>query len=360
MDDVEVLKARVSEANDWLKAEGLSVRLKLKGQNIALVATLPKKAKHGIGTKQYDISLGIPATKTGIARAKREAVKLADRVVDGSFRWEMYEKPESSEQKSIGEWLKAFEAHYMKTHKIAPKTWKNTWQSTFNKLPKDDSLRESLLLAVVESTEPDSRNRELTCQRLQKLAEFAGMKIDLSPYSGDYEPEPRDIPPDELILEWYDRIPNPHWQWVFGMMATFGLRPHECFNCRFMDPLTVKVDKNTKTGERLTKAIPPEWVDLFSLTKGSPPPGKNGTNANESRTNKQFKRYKTPFVPYDLRHAYAIRVSVVRGVPHSTAAKWMGHKVATHQKVYHRWLTDATNEQVYQSIILGKTNPPLS
>ncbi len=74
--DSELLKVRVSEANGRLKAAGVPVRLKLKGGNIAIVATLPKKPEHGTGRKQYDISLGIPATKTGVARAEREAHKL--------------------------------------------------------------------------------------------------------------------------------------------------------------------------------------------------------------------------------------------------------------------------------------------
>jgi hypothetical protein len=37
------------------------------------------------------------------------------------------------------------------------------------------------------------------------------------------------LPSDEVIVEWYDRIPNPTWRYVYGIMATYGLRNHEVF-----------------------------------------------------------------------------------------------------------------------------------
>ncbi|BAU12558.1 integrase protein [Leptolyngbya sp. NIES-3755] len=53
------------------------------------------------------------------------------------------------------------------------------------------------------------------CQRLQALADYADKKVDLLQYQGKYgakSAQPRDIPPDELIEEWHDRIPNASWQ----------------------------------------------------------------------------------------------------------------------------------------------------
>ncbi|NDJ19951.1 hypothetical protein [Myxacorys almedinensis] len=68
-------------------------------------------------------------------------------------------------------------------------------------------------------------------------------------------------------LEWRDRIPNSSWQWIYGMLATVGLRPHEAFNCTFLDALTLQVHQQTKTGSRITRAIQPEWVELWNLTQ---------------------------------------------------------------------------------------------
>jgi integrase len=356
MDDFEL-----DNLNDRLKASDMPVRVRLKGRNLALRATLPKKLGEGLGRKQYDISLKIPRTRDGLKRAEREANILAQRMADGSFDWVQYTTPKDDDRQSkpSRQWIAELKPHYLATHRIRESTWDKEWASTFNKLPQSEPLTAGLLLAAALSTGENTAAREKACQRLQHLATFAGIQIDLSPYSGGYEPAPRDIPADDLILEWHDRIPNADWRWVLGMMATFGLRPHECFDCKFLDPLTVQIGTQTKTGERQTKAIPHEWVDLWKLVEGSPPLGKGRTpKARGASVNKQFRRYGVPMQPYDLRHAFAIRTSVVNGIPLATAAQWMGHSVATHTRVYQKWLNAETNDQIYKSLILGKSTPP--
>jgi integrase len=351
-------QSAVDEANQWLKAEGYPVRLKLKGSKLALRATLPNKPGKVEGRSRAEISLDIHATKAGIAAAKRKAVTLADRMADGSFNWAMYiEEADPLADKSIGQWVDDFKAHYMKSSKIRPDVWANTWASTFKKLPQDEPLKEALLLAVVLSTVEDSRNRELTCQRLQRLADYAGLPIDLKPYLGDYEPEPRDIPADELIVEWRDRIPDPARQWVYGVIAAFGIRPHEAFECQPIDALTLQVGKDTKTGARITRAIRPEWAESWNLAKVLLPKTQaQGLRERGQTVSDFFRAYDVPFHPYDLRHAWAIRVSVTNGVPLPVAAKMMGHSVETHTRQYHRWLSEAENQRVYASLIL-KSSP---
>jgi integrase len=351
----------LQKINDRLKAAGIPVRVRMKGNNLALRATLPNKPGEPSGRKQHEISLRIPRTKDGLKRSEREAHQLAQRMVEGSFDWAIYADPKKDPQtKSIGQWIEEFRAHYINTHSIQEKTWKNTWASTFKKLPQDEPIRDSLLLAVALASNPDSRNRELTCQRLQRLAEFAEVSIDLRPYIGDYEPEPRDIPADDLIIEWRDRIPNPAWQWVYGLMATFGIRPHEAFACQLVDQHTLKIGNDTKTGGRITRAIRPEWSKRWHLMDAKLPNTLKQGREPGQLVSRQFSRYGVPFVPYDLRHAWAIRASVTHGLPVSTAAKMMGHSVTTHTRVYHRWLSEAESERVYKALILGEISPPAS
>ena len=40
----------------------------------------------------------------------------------------------------------------------------------------------------------------------------------------------RVIPTDEEIEAWLDGFENRAQQWIFAMMATYGLRPHETFH----------------------------------------------------------------------------------------------------------------------------------
>jgi hypothetical protein len=55
--------------------------------------------------------------------------------------------------------------------------------------------------------------------------------VDLKPYRGDYSTEDvkRTIPTDDEINNAITQIKNPGWRWVSGMMATYGLRDHECW-----------------------------------------------------------------------------------------------------------------------------------
>jgi integrase len=347
-------KLSIDLVNERLKAACLPVSLRGKGNALYLRGTFPPKPGDGLGRKRYDVALRLPASQDGLKRAEREAYQLSQRLADGSFNWELYIAPRRiSEVKTTAQQVADFKDSYMQSHRIQEATWANTWASTFRKLPQDEPLKDALILAVVLSTEQDSRTRELTCQRLGKLAEFAGLEIDLKPYSGDYEPEPRDIPTDAAIEEWRDRVPNERWQWVYGVMAAFGVRPHETFACEFIDPLTLKIHANTKTGSRITRAILPRWAEEWRLIDVQRPHtiSKRGRACGQL-VSRQFDRYSLPFVPYDLRHAWAIRASVVCGLPVSTAASMLGHSVVTHTKVYHRWLSDSQNEQVYRSLIL--------
>ncbi|MBW4539703.1 MAG: hypothetical protein KME43_11255 [Myxacorys chilensis ATA2-1-KO14] len=353
----------LQQINDRLKAACSPVSVNKRGKSLYLRGTFPKKPGDGIGRKQAEIALHLKASQDGLKRAEREAYKLAQSLADGSFDWATYLTPDHDpEAKTIAQLIEEFKTEYFKkpcsrrSKKIIKETtWQNTWACTFRKLPPDETLSEALLLAIVISTKEDSRNRELTCQRLQKLSEFAGLTIDLEPYIGEYEPEPRDIPDDATIVEWRDKIPNPAWQWAYGAMAAFGIRPHEVFACEPIDAVTLKVQNNTKTGFRITRAILPEWAEQWNLVEMNAPQSTQTNNRLRGQlVSHQFgsDRYNVPFVPYDLRHAYAVRASVAHGLPISTAAAMMGHGNDVHTRVYHRWLSDAENEKVYRSLIL--------
>jgi integrase len=346
---------RVEQINDRLKAAAIPVRVRLNGKVLGLRATLPLKPGRGVGRKQQDIRMGIPVSRDGFKLIEVEAHKLGELLLKESFSWDLYltdvKKPE---QMTVSELVQAFKAYYLQSHKIEESTWNDQWRRTFNRLPQDEPLCEASVLVAVLSTQPHSDTRKRTCSRLQQLAEFAGFQIDLKPYAGNYSyrsEKPRDIPNDELIKEWRDRIPNAGWQWVYGMMAAFGLRPHECFLCEFIDDLRLRVFNETKTGSRIVRPIPPEWVTEWDLTNVIRP---KVTKAFGNRNKRQFQRYHIPFPAYNLRHAYAIRGSVTMGLPVSTMASMMGHSAAVHTREYHHWLSDATNDAVYRKIVLGE------
>lgn len=327
------------------------MRVRHHGRSLSLRATLPTLAG---GKKQQEISLGTTASKEGLRRIESEAHNLATQIIRGTFDWKLYRADAPEAAIVTSELIAQFKAQYLRSHRIEESTWRESWQRTFDRLPQDEPLSEVNILAVVLLTKEHRRIRELTCQRLQRLAHFADLKIDLKSYQGEYSDRsltPRDIPSDALILEWRDQIPNAAWRWVYGMMATFGLRPHECWFCEFLSDRKLEIPKS-KTGYHVSRPILPEWVGLWNLQTIDRPNVQGKTLRDYGqRTHRQFDRYGVPFNPYDLRHAYAIRGSVVKGLPVKIMADQMGHSVSVHEKIYQRWLKESTADEVFDRLM---------
>jgi hypothetical protein len=259
----EINKA-IQAANDRLKAGGYSPRIRLNGEKLVIRATVAIRDTR-------DFSLGISANKAGLSLVETKCQNLHHEIENGLFNpenWTKKRKLKPHEQPTA-ELIENFRVEYMRLHKISPETWEQNWWGTFKHLPQDSPLSEIAVLALVKSKADHSCARQRVCQRLQALADYAGLEIDLKPCAGEYGEsrlQRRDIPSDELILEWRDKIPNERWQWFYGMLATFGLRPHEVFYSEFIEPHKLLVSDG-KTRDRFTYAIMPEWVNLWSLTE---------------------------------------------------------------------------------------------
>jgi hypothetical protein len=181
---------------------------------------------------------------------------------------------------------------------------------------------------------------------------------------GNYSPQkvsPRDLPSDELIAEWRDRIPNPAWQRAYGMMATYGLLNHEIF---YLDldslktsPGIVSVTDEAKTEAHRVWPCYPEWWEQWKLWDIKLPKvtGKNNSDLGH-RIYVQLKRYGLPFNPCDLRHAWAVR-TIYFGWDIFLAADQMGHSVAVHSSVYHRWITDQHHQRAFD-ILMKRSDRP--
>ncbi len=190
-----------------------------------------------------------------------------------------------------------------------------------------------------------------------QLADFAGVSVNFDAIRGHYEPEPvnsDDLPLDKEIEEIWDSISSPGWKWVYGMMAVYGLRPHEVFNIINTKDLAsdtgkISVRDETKTGRRSVWPLPEKWRHQFNLADVTFPNIKF-----EGRDNQQLGQrvsanwpHNIPHIPYALRHAWAIR-SAMMGIPDSIAARWMGHSVAVHAKTYHAAISQLQHEEIWR------------
>jgi integrase len=227
----------------------------------------------------------------------------------------------------------------------------------------------------------------------------------------------RRIPTTEVIQEWLDQVmeEEPLWGWVFGMVATYGLRPHEVWHIGSLADehglITVGEAahhiKVTKTGFRAAVPLPAAWVERYQLG------GANGEQrlaelraryrpkyVNEegqafdpardavkrcdnnerlgaicchklrscdaraefelrhklyawvetapSQGGRKAQRRKERCVPYDLRHAYAIRAREHTTWSYADVAAVMGHSPEVHRRTY---LREISGEQTKAAVV---------
>ncbi|MFO0054905.1 MAG: integrase, partial [Dolichospermum sp.] len=147
------------------------------------------------------------------------------------------------------------------------------------------------------------------------------------------------------------------WRWVYGMLATYGLRPIELFvnpdlnwwlsSENMMN--TWRVNEECKTGAREALPLYPRWVETFNLTtdieaiellKAKIKDKVTSREINSARhgTDRWFRFIGIPFQPYDLRHAWAIRAHLM-GIPIKAAADNLGHSVNMHTSIYQKWFS---------------------
>src|SRR5579885_2511717 len=132
-------------------------------------------------------------------------------------------------------WINRFREDFLQRGK-SETSWQTDYQKILKRLPPSATLSAKVLHELVTSTPVNTKTRKRACMVTGAIARFAGVQYDPSPYAGKYSPamvNPRSIPRDELICEWYDRLKNPGWKWIYGVIATYGLRPHEAFRLDF-------------------------------------------------------------------------------------------------------------------------------
>lgn len=269
--------------NSRLKASHIGVEVLQRGRKLSLRATLPPKPGSG-KTKPHQqiISTSKYSTPEGLEEAEALAMELRSQLQRERFNWENWlGLTASMAQELCSSAISRYKTHCLnriicRADAEGEQIWHKHFWLYLKRLPSEAELTADLLIRVAEkTTQPNTRSRQICCQEFRRLAEFAGIAVDWAPYVGNYSPKTakRNIPSDEVIAAAIDRIPNPQWRWIAGMMATFGLRDHECWLCSVnwrertgKEPvLLVTVENETKTGERVVSPLHPDWVERWNL-----------------------------------------------------------------------------------------------
>lgn len=360
------LTEELKKVNRRLKLGAVRVQICRKGSKLYLQGTFPPKpsSERVLPHQQY-LALGISTNAAGLKVAEAKAKEIAALLDLGRFDWQPYlkRKQAAAEGLTVAEWIKRFEHHYFESRpRTSAKlnTFHKNYRALLARMPGNQVLTADLLReTVLKESVAGSRNRQLFVMAYTSLAKLSEITVDLKSLRSNYSPRsvsPRDLPTDEQILEVAERFDDPGWRWIYGMMATYGLRDHEVFRVdtsRLQDPPhVVEVLDDSKTGQRLVYPCPSAWVEHFCLWDVKLPrfrtqPAVLTNNALGEKISSKFWAMKLPYSPYALRHTYAVRTAVL-GVEVAIASRWMGHSVAVHTKIYHQFLNEGHNIRAWE------------
>ena len=387
-------RALVGLRNKGLAARGIPHRIEIRGARLTLRGPLP--CRQGSGSRPIQrLSTGLPATPEGLDQAVTQLDTVLAQLARGRFRWESWSrrrlgdgrpvKPLPSQVKSlhlsVADRLEAFENAFFvdPRRRRQPSGSRTTWIAAYRPYLRrlasvaessNRPLSQALIIDVLESYVLASRSRQQCGIALAALARHQDITLppDWSERSGGYGIHAarfRRLPSDVQILEMVERIPNPRWRLAYGLMATYGLRNHEIFFADLSALVAggdriIRVLPASKTGEHQIWPFHPGWVerfDLVSLAAGLEALPKVRIDLRRTtlqqvgrRVAEQFRRYKLPITPYDLRHAWAVRTIHI-GLPDTVAARMMGHSVAIHTRTYHHWITRRDQQQAVDSAL---------
>lgn len=376
------LDPQIEKVNTRLKAARLGLKIERRGDTLGLRGTLPPRPgsdRHR--PYQQRLSLKLPANKAALKQAEQEAKVIAARLIERTFDWQPYliQRGQALGSAELSDKILAFRQHYCDESAADPdkhpasvkSTWDKAYAPYLRKLQAVCDRRSNLnlpeaIIATIKETRANSRSRQVCCTAMEAFASFLSLELptDLKSLWGKYggsQAQERKLPEDDEILQWFHRIPNPTWQFVYGIMAVYGLRNHEVFFCDYSaltkgDPeAAIAVLKTTKTGAHDVWPFPPAWIEEFGLREVALPDietdlTKTTLQRIGQQVTLQFRRYQIPFSPYDLRHAWAVRTILV-GLPDTVAARMMGHSVAIHNRTYHRWITRRDQQKAVRAAL---------
>ena len=375
----------INNVNDKFATQGSKLRIEKRGERLNLRGSLPSKKNKDKYMIQR-IPLGLKANLTGLEEAKKKLQLINLQLELNQFNWINWVKnPDKKGTKDEPDFLTKvsdFEEFFFKEHKneYLTSTRKTTWTGSYKPYIKriisihnesNTKNLDNIFLNTLKTYKKGSRSRKQCATSLSVLAKYLEHKLPedwklMAKGYGLNKASFRDLPTDKEIEKLWEKIPNKSWKYVFGLMATYGLRNHEVFFCD-LSSLTncgdkiIRVLPTTKTGEHQVWPFHPRWVEKFELFKlGKDPDLLPNINKDLKVTTlqnigkkitDQFKRYSLKIKPYDLRHAWAVR-TILYDLPDTVAARMMGHSVSIHTQTYHHWITKRDQQQAVNNALL--------
>jgi len=302
-----------------------------------LLANLPRR-DGAPGLQQSRIALRLDDTAINRRTAAKQLQTLERQIKEGAFTWAYW----LDEETGPITWREAIAKLY-RARVVLGRTGESTWQVNYlgrlRQVPQGGACTTASMAKALERYDRRTCSYKELYYLLRHLSKLVAVPFPEVPVPTYSQAELVAVPSDAEILGWVEGAPEPV-RWYWGMMATYGLRPHEIEGAALIERDLCQVADGTKTGFRTVVPLPREWVERFGLRERRLRPRLEGStdrpDAVSKWLNKELRRQGLPWRPYSLRHAFGGRLWREGGsrLDVYTAARLMGHTPTVHAKTY--------------------------
>lgn len=302
-----------------------------------LLAKVPRR-DGSPGLTQTRIALRLDDTPVNRRTAAKQMHTLEQQLATGTFDWAYWleDAPDGVT------WREAI-ARLYRQKVVLGRTRESTWEINYlgrlRQIPAGSACTTESIAKALQKYSRDTCSYKELYYLLKHVARLVAVPFPEVPLPTYRDAELVAVPTDAEIIAWVEAAPDPS-AWYWGMMATYGLRPHEIEGAQLIDRDYCQVPESTKTGFRTVIPVPRDWVKRFRLHDRRLRPTMGGSSNRPDKVSKwlskELRRLSLPWRPYALRHAYAARLWREGGsnLDIYTAARLMGHSVAQHSRTY--------------------------
>lgn len=302
-----------------------------------LLARLPYRDGRP-GLTQQRLALRLDDTPVNRRMAAKQLETLRRQLDTGTFEWS-YWLDQAPGALTWREAITRLHRARVLMGKTSERTWEINYLGRLRQIPPTSACTTESMAAALQRYERDSCSYKELFYLLRHLARLVGVAFPEVPVPTYSQAKLVAVPNDADVIAWVEGAGPAAW--YFGLMATYGLRPHEIEGAVLVDRDYCQVQEATKTGFRTVVPLPREWVERFALRDRRLRPTIEGAAHNRPDMvskwlSRQVKLLKLPWRPYALRHAYAARLWREGGsrLDLFTAARLMGHTPAQHARTY--------------------------
>ena len=294
-----------------------------------LLARVPRR-DGSPGLAQQRIALRLDDTPVNRRVAAKQLQTLQRQLATDTFEWGYW-----TDQGEGITWREAI-ARLHRARVVLGRTSERTWEINYmgrlRQIPPASTVTTEAIAQALQKYDRSTCSYKELWYLLKQLAQLVGVPFPELPVPTYSRAELVAVPTDAEIIRWVEAAPDPAC-WYLGMMATYGLRPHEIEGAALIERDYLQVAEASKTGFRTVVPVPREWVELFDL---------RNRRLRQTRTDvakwlsKVTRKMDLPWRCYSLRHAFARRLWEHGGsrLDIYTAARLMGHTPIVHAQTY--------------------------